>query len=233
MTNIFQFKQFSVSQDKCAMKVGTDGVLLGAWANFNDGDVLDVGAGTGVVALMAAQKNKNSQIDAIDVDSLAVNQSRVNFLNAPWKERLNVFHVALQDFFPGKQYDSIVSNPPFFNNTYRAKNKERNIARHSELLTFEELIKDVDRLLKNSGNFSVILPFPANEFEQLAANHHLWVKTKTIVYPNLSRPPKRVLMEFVKQKTKVVENKLTIEKLQRHDYTNEYKALTKDFYLNF
>src|SRR5690606_13511114 len=121
MTNIFQFKQFSVSQDKCAMKVGTDGVLLGAWANFNDGDVLDVGAGIGVVALMAAQKNINALFDVIYVDSLAVNYSRVIFLNAPSKERLNVFHVALQDFFPGKQYDPIVSNPPFFNHTSRAK----------------------------------------------------------------------------------------------------------------
>lgn len=215
------------------MKVGTDGVLLGAWANFNNGNILDVGTGTGLIALMAAQRNKNTIIDALDVETLAVQQSKANFLKAPWKERLNVFHVALQGFNPNKQYDSIVANPPFFNNSYRAEKSNRNIARQSELLTFEELLFHSSRLLKKSGNFSVVLPYPTEGFEKLAEKYQLYVKTKTIVYPNLKRPAKRVLLEFVKQKTEPIYNKLTIEKLQRHDYTCEYKTLTKDFYLNF
>lgn len=233
MSKGFQFKQFFIEQDKCAMKVGTDGVLLGAWAKIQDGSVLDIGSGTGLIALMAAQRNSNVVIDTIDVEENAFIQSTVNIDNSKWKDRIFAHHVALQDYAPDKKYDTMISNPPFFNNTYQPEEKKRNIARQNSLLPFEQLVFHVDRLLKPDGIFSVVLPIEEENFIELAKKRSLYLNKKMNVFPNLKKACKRVLLEFSRKEDKVVEENLIIETDKRHVYSAEYELLTKGFYLEF
>ncbi|MCW8897626.1 MAG: methyltransferase [Flavobacteriales bacterium] len=229
----FQFKQFFIEQDKCAMKVGTDGVLLGAWAKIQDGNVLDIGSGTGLMALMAAQRNPNVVVDTIDVEENAFIQSTININNSKWKDRVFAHHVALQNYAPNKKYDTIISNPPFFNNTYQPEEQKRNIARQNSLLPFEELAFHVDRLLKKEGVFSVILPVEEEVFVEIAKKHFLCLNRKINVFPNTKKACKRVLLEFSRKEDEVVEGNLIIETDKRHVYSSEYELLTKDFYLEF
>lgn len=229
----FQFKQFFIEQDKCAMKVGTDGVLLGAWAKIKDGNVLDIGSGTGLIALMAAQRNKNAIIDAIDVEENAFIQSTINYNNSKWKDRVFAHHVALQDYAPDKKYDAIISNPPFFNNTYQPKEQKRNIARQNSILPFEQLAFHVNRLLKPEGVFSVILPIEAEGFVEMAKTHSLHLNKKMNISPNLKKACKRVLLEFSRKEGVVKIENLIIETDKRHVYSADYKLLTEDFYLEF
>jgi len=233
MSKGFQFKQFFIEQDKCAMKVGTDGVLLGAWAKIQDGSVLDIGSGTGLMALMAAQRNPNVVVDTIDVEENAFIQSTINIDNSKWKDRVFAHHVALQDYVPDKKYDTIISNPPFFNNTYQPEEQKRNIARQNSLLPFEQLAFHVDRLLKPDGIFSVVLPIEAEHFVELAKKYSLYLNKKMNVFPNPKKACKRVLLEFLRKEDKVVEENLIIETDKRHVYSAEYELLTKDFYLEF
>lgn len=234
MSAVFQFKQFSIAQDLCAMKVGTDGVLLGAWTNIPNGAILDIGSGTGVIALMIAQRNNNSIIHAIDIDKNAFLQSKSNFESSPWSNRINAYHSSLQDFEPDKRYQLIVSNPPFFVNSSKSQNEAKNTARHTDELSFDTLLQSVASLLLPDGIFSVVLPFSAvSEFVELAKNQHLFLNRLCEVKPNLAKPPKRVLMEFVLQEKELETTSLTIETNQRHVYTLAYQNLTKDFYLEF
>ncbi len=233
MSASFQFKQFFIEQDKCAMKVGTDGVLLGAWANIKDGNVLDIGSGTGLLALMAAQRNPNVEVDTIDVEENAFIQSTINIDNSKWKDRVFAHHVALQNYVPDKKYDTIISNPPFFNNTYQPEDQKRNIARQNSLLPFEQLAFHVNRLLKSEGVFSVVLPKESEHFVELAKKHSLYLNKKMNVFPNPKKACKRVLLEFSRKEDKVVEENLIVETDKRHIYTSEYELLTQDFYLEF
>lgn len=234
MSTKFQFKQFSIEQNLCAMKVGTDGVLLGAWATIPDGLVLDIGTGTGVISLMLAQRNANSIIHAIDIDKNAFLQSKSNFESSPWSNRINAYHSSLQDFEPDKRYQLIVSNPPFFVNSSKSQNEAKNTARHTDELSFDTLLQSVASLLLPDGIFSVVLPFSAvSEFVELAKNQHLFLNRLCEVKPNLAKPPKRALMEFVLQEKELETTSLTIETNQRHVYTLAYQNLTKDFYLEF
>lgn len=233
MSKGFQFKQFFIEQDKCAMKVGTDGVLLGAWAKIKDGNVLDIGSGTGLIALMIVQRNSNVVVDTIDVEENAFIQSTINIDNSKWKDRVFAHHVALQDYTPDKKYDTIISNPPFFNNTYQPKEQKRNIARQNSLLPFEQLASHVNRLLKPEGVFSVVLPKEVEHFVELAKKHSLYLNKKMNVFPNPKKACKRVLLEFSRKEDEVVEENLIIETDKRHVYSAEYELLTKDFYLEF
>lgn len=233
MSKGFQFKQFFIEQDKCAMKVGTDGVLLGAWAKIKDGNVLDIGSGTGLIALMVAQRNKNAFIDAIDVEENAFIQSTINYNNSKWKGRVFAHHIALQDYASDKKYDTIISNPPFFNSTYQPKDQKRSIARQNTLLPFEQLAFHVDRLLKDDGVFSVILPVEEEAFVEIAKKHLLHLNKKVNVFPNTKKACKRVLLEFSRKEDEVVEENLIVETDKRHVYSFEYELLTKDFYLEF
>ncbi|WP_428230469.1 tRNA1(Val) (adenine(37)-N6)-methyltransferase [Flavobacterium sp.] len=235
---MFTFKQFSVKQDKTAMKVGTDGVLLGSWApvNHNPFSVLDIGAGTGIIALMLAQRTHAEQIDALEIDEDAYEQAVDNFENSPWGDRLFCFHAGLDEFIeePEDEYDLIVSNPPFYSEDYKTENEQRDLARFQDAMPFEELIEAADLLLSENGIFAVILPFKEEEnFIALAKESELYPKKITHVKGNSTSAIKRSLLAFSRNENPEIEiDELTIE-IDRHVYTSEYIELTKDFYLKF
>ena len=171
---MFSFKQFSIQQDRCAMKIGTDGVLLGAWTPItnNPFSILDIGAGTGIIALMLAQRSNAEQIDALEIDEDAYEQAVDNFENSPWSDRLFCFHAGLDEFVeePEDEYDLIVSNPPFYTEDYKTDNEQRDLARFADAMPFEDLIEAADLLLSEKGIFSVVIPFKEEEnFLALAA----------------------------------------------------------------
>ena len=233
---MFQFKQFSVEQDRCAMKVGTDGVLLGAWSPIPENifSVLDVGAGTGIIALMLAQRTNAEQIDALEIDEEAYEQAVENFENSPWGDRLFCFHAGLDEFIeePEDEYDLIISNPPFYTEDYKTDNEQRDLARFSDAMPFEDLVEAADLLLSENGIFSVIIPYKEEEkFIALAKDFDLFPIKITRVKGTPTTEIKRSLLAFSRN---VLENflvdQLVIE-TSRHIYTEEYIALTKDFYL--
>ncbi|WP_417350899.1 tRNA1(Val) (adenine(37)-N6)-methyltransferase [Flavobacterium alkalisoli] len=233
---MFQFKQFTIQQDKCAMKVGTDGVLLGAWAPVvnNPFSILDIGAGTGLIALMLAQRSNAEQIDAIEIDDDAYEQAVENFEESPWGDRLFCYHAGLDEFveeMEDEEYDIIVSNPPFYTENYSSGNEQRDKARFTESLPFKELIEAAAMLLSENGIFSVIIPFKEEEkFKAIAAEFGLYPAKITRVKGTPETEIKRSLLAFIRQQTETVIDELTIE-TARHQYTSEYTALTKDFYL--
>jgi tRNA1Val (adenine37-N6)-methyltransferase len=232
----FQFKQFTIQQDKCAMKVGTDGVLLGAWApiGHNPYSVLDIGAGTGLIALMLAQRSNAEQIDALEIDDDAYEQAMDNFEGSPWGDRLFCYHAGLDEFMeePEDEYDLIISNPPFYTEDYTSGNEQRDKARFTESLPFEDLAEAAGLLLSEEGVFCVIIPFKEEEkFTALALEEELYPFKVTRVKGTPDTDIKRSLMAFSrKENTTPIIDELIIE-VARHDYTPEYIALTKDFYM--
>ncbi len=216
------------------MKVGTDGVLLGAWSKTTECNTLDIGTGTGLIALMLAQRTQTALIDAIEIDEAASKEAQKNFIKSNWKDRLTSINSSLQDFHPSKRYDLIISNPPFFIDATKAPQTNRNTARHTDSLSFTELIKAVKRLLTDDGIFSLILPVnEAEQFIKIAFEAQFYLNRKCLVKPNPTKAAKRVLMEFSFNKSTLLEEELTIETEKRHIYTEEYITLTKDFYLKF
>lgn len=234
--NYFQFKQFRVEQYHAAMRVGTDGVLLGAWTNVQEAStILDIGTGTGVIALMLAQRNTAAQIDAIDIEEGAIKDARSNFKQSPWASRLSLYRSSLQEFAEKseKKYDCIVSNPPFFTGSIQSLQKERANARHTEALSFTDLIKGASHLLHQSGIFSVILPAEAEKtFREIALKSNLQLTKKTKLIPNPQKTCKRVLLQFEFILKPLHENELMIETATKHRYTEQAMSLLKDFYLN-
>lgn len=230
----FIFKQFSVYQDQAAMKVGTDAVLLGAWAIIeNATTILDIGTGTGIISLMLAQRNENAKITAIEIEEKAFKQAQFNFQNSKWASRLQVEHIALQNFSPAYQFDCIVSNPPFFNNQHFSNQHARTIARHTSSLSYENLLKKTTDLLTNSGLFHVIIPYESEQhFIQLAQKEKLFPNKILRVRGNKDTPLKRSLITFSFNPKFIQTNELVIEKA-RHHYTSDYISLTKYFYLKF
>lgn len=233
---MFSFKQFSVKQDKTAMKVGTDGVLLGAWApvNHNPFSVLDIGAGTGVIALMLAQRSQAQQIDALEIDEDAYEQAVENFENSPWGDRLFCFHAGLDEFIeePEDEYDLIISNPPFYSEDYKTENEQRDLARFQDAMPFEELIEAADLLLSENGIFAVILPFKEEKnFIVLAQEAELYPTKITRVKGNPTSEIKRSLLAFSRNENPETEIDELIIETDRHLYTKDYIELTKDFYL--
>jgi len=233
----FAFKQFTVKQDKCAMKVGTDAVLLGAWTKPNGAiNILDIGTGTGIIAMMLAQKS-TALIDAIDIDEAACLQAQENVNECKWKERISIHHLSLQALAgsAGKNYDLIVSNPPYFIDSSKASDIERTTARHTDLLPFEELVDGVLKLLSKNGKFCVILPFKEGElFRDMTERKKLFLCKMTRVKSRADKTTdKRLLMEFGRERKSFSESSIVIEQDERHSYTDEYKELTKDYYLAF
>jgi tRNA1Val (adenine37-N6)-methyltransferase len=238
MSKIFTFKQFKVEHELSAQKVGTDGVLLGAWAPITASSkhILDIGTGSGLIALMLAQRSSSeSFIDAIDIDELACQQATKNFDNSNWKEKLKVYHIALQNFRPEKQYDLIVCNPPFFSNSLQPENISRTQARHDDSLLLNDLIFHVKIILKMEGNFSIIFPFERkNELIKSAVDNQLFPNVICNIKGNEKTTPKRIMIFFQHTEKPIdyKEEELIIE-ISRNNYTEAYKNLTKDFYLNF
>ena len=233
---MFKFKQFSIQQDRCAMKVGTDGVLLGAWApiHHNAFSVLDIGAGTGIIALMLAQRTSAEQIDALEIDEDAYEQAVENFENSPWGDRLFCFHAGLDEFIeePEDEYDLIVSNPPFYAEDYKTENDQRDLARFQDAMPFEELVEAAGLLLSENGIFAVILPFKEEEnFIALAREAELYPIKITRVKGTPATEIKRSLLAFSRNENSKIEIDELIIETSRHIYTPEYISLTKDFYL--
>lgn len=238
----FQFKQFFVAHDRCAMKVGTDGVLLGAWAEpavsiqpsaFR---ILDVGTGSGLVALMLAQRFPEAHIDAIDIDEAAVEQAAENFAASPWSDRLHAYHSRLQDWQSHSVPSLIVSNPPYFQNSLKNPDKGRELARHTDTLSYEELLCHSARLLSEHGRLAIILPAEAEqEIRTLAAQHSLFTTRVTRVYSKETKPARRVLLQFEKSDYRgtdisIAEDRLVLED-DKGTRSAAYQEITKDFYL--
>lgn len=234
--SIFQFKQFSVNQDQTAMKIGTDGVLLGAWTPIdnNPKSVLDIGTGTGIIALMLAQRCDAEQIDALEIDENAYEQAVENFEGSLWGDRLFCFHAGLDEFIddPEDEYDLIVSNPPFFSEDYRSANEQRDLARFQEAMPFEELVEAADLLLSENGIFSVIIPFNEEDrFIELCAEVELFPIKVTRVKGTQNTKIVRSLLAFKRYELSVLTADELVIEISRHEYTPEYISLTKDFYL--
>jgi len=234
----FRFKQFAVQQDQCAMKIGTDGVLLGAWAGVNHQpqSILDVGAGTGVIALMMAQRSTAALIDALELDDNAFQQCVHNFENSPWGDRLFCYHADFKEFVAemDESYDLIISNPPFFtpSQTQALLSEERQKAQFSDSLPFELLLDGAEKLLADNGQFAVVLPYQYHrEFVQLAATKKLYVNREMQVRGNLEAPLKRSFLQFGRDKVAAVDCRELVIETERHHYTDEYIELTRDFYL--
>jgi tRNA1Val (adenine37-N6)-methyltransferase len=229
----FHFRQFTINQDRCAMKVSTDAVLIGSWVQAgNSKHILDIGTGTGVIALMLAQKS-NALLDAIEIDKQACQQAEENFRLSPWNDRLNVTHGCFQEFSKQQKnkYDLIVTNPPYFHHAPKPLQESRFNARHCEALTFDELIEGVLITLNENGRFCVILPYREGlEFMDKAqrrglfCHHLLRVKTKT------DRAEKRLIMEFGFEFKSLSEDEIVIQQ-DDGSVTTEYVELTKDYYL--
>lgn len=231
----FDFKQFSVQQDRCAMKIGTDGVLLGAWVSLEKKpqSILDIGAGTGILSLQLAQRCFTETLDAIEIDEDAFEQCVLNFENSPWGDRLFCFHASAQEFAAEmeEEYDLIISNPPFYSDTYKSEDNQRNTARFTDTLPFKDLVIFAYQFLSEKGIFALILPRKEEEnFIALASEVGLFPKRICRVKGNLTSEVKRSLLEFTFEKIEIIKEELTLE-ISRHVYTEAYKKLVNDFYL--
>jgi tRNA1Val (adenine37-N6)-methyltransferase len=223
-------------QHKSAMKVSSDSVLLGGWADCCEKKtILDIGTGTGLIALMTAQRSK-ADVHAIEIDPLAYNEAFINAFNSPWRERITVEHISLQQFIvkTNQKFDFIISNPPYYKNSYKSEKKERNTARNTESLPYTILIEGVSKLLTPNGSFSVILPCEAGqELIEIAFLKDLFCQRKCFVKLNKLKPNYRVMIEFGFEYSKTHESTLCIENENHKGFTDQYKKLLKDFYLKF
>ncbi len=228
----FRFKQFTVWHDKCAMKVGTDGVLLGAWSEVADAKhILDVGTGTGVIALQLAQRNTDAMITAIEIDETAARQAMDNVQQAPWADRIRVVCCDFQNFQTKETYDLIVSNPPYFMDTLKSPDKRRSLARHTIGLTYDFLFSRSAILLSRQGKLNLIFP-PEVEKDVMdcARRYQLCPLHRTHVFTKPNKPCRRILLSLGRTEEDCVETELFIEQ-KSGEFTPEYIALTKDFYL--
>lgn len=232
----FRFKQFTVWHNQCAMKVGTDGVLLGAWAPVDNEvkQILDIGSGSGLIALMLAQRCHTASVTAIDIDEGAFLQSTYNFGQSPWSNRLTALHCSLQDFKPqSAHFDLIVSNPPFFSKSLKNPDKSRTTARHNDSLALEVLIENAEKLLKVTGSIVLILPVSdSHKCVKLAERFGFCCNASVVIIPKPGVNPKRILLSFSRRVSETSSSELILETENRGEYTPEFKSLVRDFYLN-
>lgn len=228
----FRFKQFTVWHDKCAMKVGTDGVLLGAWSNLlNAEHILDVGTGTGLISLMIAQRSE-AEIVALDIDHDAVLQAEGNVAQSAWKERIKVIQHDFKTYNPNVKFDVIVSNPPYFTDSLKCPKEQRAIARHNNSLSYQSLFEKVSQLLAENGRFCVIIPMDALDIvKRIAAEVKLHIQRQLNVVTTPGTLPKRVLLEFSFVISPNIQMESLLIEIERHVYSSEYIALTKEYYL--
>lgn len=232
----FTFKQFHICHERCAMKVGTDGTLLGAWATLphEARHILDIGTGSGLIAIMAAQRHLSANISAIDIDDDCIVQARENIDACPWCDRIDLHHTPLQDFHPKHKFDVIVSNPPYFVDSLLSPDDKRSTARHTSTLSFDELTAGVVRLLAPNGTFALILPPAESKLFLTAARGKLYLTRCTELWSTPQSGVRRVLMELqtTPPDTIPTTDRLCIED-EAKNFSDEYRALTKDFYLKF
>lgn len=232
---MFHFKRFSVDDVLCAMKVGTDGVLIGAWADIEGAKhILDMGTGSGLIALMVAQRNEEAHIEAIDIDEGAVLQARNNIEASPWRERIVVAHSDANSYTSSQRFDHIVSNPPFFTTTLLSPDERRAMARHCSTLSYDDIITTAERLLVPEGRLSLILPTSeAAQFRRVAFER-LWLRRETTVLTRKGDAPKRTMMEFVLCSEPLMPR---VDTLEIYDdggvYSDKYRQLTAEYYLKF
>lgn len=231
---MFSFKQFSVEHDQSSMKVGTDAVLVGAWSDVNDAtSVLDVGTGCGIISLMVAQRNSHAIIEAVDIHAESIEEAKGNFQRSPWSNRVNAIQCDFLELQCVKKYDIIVSNPPFFCNGILPSQESRRNARHTQRLTYFQLLNKSKSILNNDGKISIITPIEAfQEIIDICVKLNLYVTQMCKVFPIDNSQAKRILWEIALVPSITNESTLVIEKSQGN-YTAEFKALCRDFYLKF
>lgn len=231
----FRFKQFAIRQENSAMKVGTDGVLLGAWANICEAKrILDVGTGTGLIALMMAQRS-NAIVDAVEIDEPSANQAKENVKSSRWSDRVTVYQEAFQDFAKKstQKYDLIVSNPPYFMQSLKSPEVARTVARHTDQLPYSDLLDGISKLLVKGGRFAGIFPYvEGNVFVAEASVYGLYCNKRVSVLGKTQGAIKRIMLEFSQERLPLVQERLAIRDIDS-EYTTEYINLTKDFYLAF
>lgn len=233
--NYFSFKKFTIYHHKSAFKVGTDGVLLGACADvINVKRILDIGTGTGLIAIMLAQRS-DAVITAIEPDHESYLQACENVNKSGWSDRINVVCTDLQAYSPfNLKFDLIVTNPPYFTDSLKNPDPRKSAARHNDSLTSEELLAGVSRLLDEQGNLQLILPYvEGNIFIAEAYKYGLYCNNILKIKPLPDSDIRRLILTFSRERLNVSEKFLTIEHGKRHEFTEEYMNLTREFYLKF
>ena len=235
MSDPFYFKQFVIHQDCCTMKVGTDGILLGAWADVSGVEkALDIGAGTGLIAIMLGQRTESAEIHAVEIEQASFVQAGQNMRASPWADRLVVKHVSIQDYSrqTDERYDLIVSNPPFFSGGTFSQNQDRNSVRHTIKLPHGDLLTSARTLMTDHGRFCVILPLLEGlRFEEMARSYKLFCTRKIEVKPKKDKPTERLLLQFERAEKEEKTETLVIQKERRNEWTKEFITLTGGFYL--
>ena len=234
---MFNFKKFSIDDSTAAMKVGTDSVLLGAWVSCDkESRILDIGAGSGILSLMMAQRNEKTAIDAVEADPDAANLAKLNVKLSPWPDQIHIFSTTIQDFsVKAKQkYSLIICNPPFFTNSLKAPDKARNLARHNDSLPVAELLDCTANLLTENGNAAFIIPADAYEnWRNEAAKLHLFPKYLTWVKSSPTHAPHRAMVLFSRKKDNIIQEDDICIYTSEKNHDQEYKEITRDFYLKF
>lgn len=234
--NYFQFKQFTVQQDKCAMKVCTDACLFGAYIanhlqHHLSNDILDIGSGTGLLPLMLAQKT-TGLTDTVEIDEAAFNQAKENITRSPWKDKISIFNTDILKFVPAKKYDCIISNPPFFEDDLRSADIKKNAAKHDASLTLVELLNSIERLLTTNGIFAVLLPFHrSNYFEAAAAQLNFHLSKKILIKQTPKHNYFRAVLIFSRQEANTLQEEIII-KNEDGNYAPLFINLLKDYYLH-
>lgn len=233
--DIFLFKQFAIRQDRCALKVGTDGVLLGAWTDYAGARrVLDIGTGTGVLALIAAQRNGEALIDAVEIDDDSAEQAAENAAASPWADRVRVHRMDVRRLAASDPYDLIICNPPFYAGEMGSTDARTGLAKHSGELSFRELLAAIDRLLKDDGHASLIVPLNREkELLKVAVEHGFHPARRCMVRYLAAKPPKRVMLELRRELMAPTREEIVVEERAPFDYSPPYKALLSDLMLKF
>ena len=234
MSNTFRFKQFEVDQTGCAMRINTDGVLLAAMAEHpKPRHILDIGTGTGVIALMLAQRYSDAKVTAVEIDAQASETARKNFHLSVFSDRLSIQNVAIEEYHNKTKFDLIVSNPPFFVNDYKSANLKKEMARHASDVFFEELIAKVSTLLSEDGFFWLVLPIKqAEDLVEKALKHELFVQKLIRLHSDAQKPEFRRIVCLGRSDVKIITNDFMIYE-SKNIYTSAYKDLLKDFFLAY
>ena len=229
--SIFKFKYFQIHQENAALKVGTDSMLLGSLCNWNNPKrLLDIGTGTGVLALMCAQRFAWDEVIGLEISEPAFKDARINAANNPFPSEIKLINQAVQEYSPAEGFDAIISNPPFFENSSKNPNEQKSLARHTDSLSFTELIQSISRLLTNTGKAWIIVPFESKEsIIQLATEYDLFPADLITIFGKPGKPA-RMILSFSKVQQEVLSSSLCIRTENNGAYTKEYKVLTKDFH---